>query len=312
MTRLPELERQLFEAAQALQRPRRRWWRIGLLGGGTTVLVAATAAGAINLLLPEGEPVPQAPAQQRVSLPDMDPGTRQLVSLRVPDPEGGLPWGFAVARSKDGQSFCLQAGRVQNNQLGVIGRDETFNNDGRFHRLGVDANQSGDCGGVAPGGDLRLHHDEPPIPASGFTGSFLSPAGGCRENVPDSTMSPETRRRLRDVPKCQASSLRIVRYGLAGRDAAKVEYGGQTLRTDPNESGAYLFVLTPPRKKPTLRITLKDGYVCRFSIAATFPQTSEDASSTSPGTASASDRKQRLARVTKMREAIKRGCPISP
>src|SRR4051794_9017307 len=125
MTRLPELERQLFEAAQALERPRRRWRRIGLLGGGTTLLVAATAAGAMNLVLPDGEPVPQAPTQQRASLPDMDPGTNRLVSLRVADPEGGPPWGFAVARSKDGRTFCLQAGRVQNSQLGVIGRDET-------------------------------------------------------------------------------------------------------------------------------------------------------------------------------------------
>jgi hypothetical protein len=312
MTRLPELERQLFEAAQALERPRRRWWRIGLLGGGTTLLVAATAAGAINLLLPEGEPVPQAPAQQRASLPDMDPGTSRLVSLRVPDPEGGPPWGFAVARSKDGQTFCLQAGRVQNNQLGVIGRDETFNNDGRFHPLGVDANQSSDCGGVAPGGDLRVHHDEPPIPASGFTGSFLSPAGGCRENVPESTMSPETRRQLRDVPKCKLSSLRIVKYGLAGPDAAKVEYGGHTLRPDPDQSGAYLFVLRPTHKKPTLRITLNDGYVCQFNLAAGFPSNPRDPSSGSPDSDSASDRKKRLMQLAKMREAITRGCPLSP
>jgi len=312
MTRLPELERQLFEAARALERPRRRWRRIGLLGGGATLLVAATAAGAVRLLLPEGEPVPQAPAQQRSSLPDMDPGTRRLISLRVPDPEGGPPWGFAVTRSKDGQTFCVQAARVQNNELGVIGRDETFNNDGRFHRLGVDANQGGDCGGVTPDGELRLHHDEPPIPASGFTGSFLSRAGGCRENVPDSTISPETRRRLRDVPKCEAGSLRIVRYGLAGRDVATIEYGGQTLRPDPDESGAYLFVLRPTGEKPTLRITYKDGYVCRSGLAAHFPSTPQGRGSTSQDRTSASERKKRIAQIARLQEAIRRGCPLAP
>src|SRR4051794_38189790 len=108
MTRLPDLERQLFEAARALERPRRRWWRIPLLGGGATLAVAATAFGAVRLLLPEGDPVPKAPPAQRASLPKMDPGTTQLLSLRAPDPEGGLPWGLAIARSRDGHVFCAQ------------------------------------------------------------------------------------------------------------------------------------------------------------------------------------------------------------
>jgi hypothetical protein len=280
MTRLPELERQLFEAARAQERPRRRWWRISLLGTGTTLAVAATAVGAMRLLLPEGEPVPKAPPGQRAGLPDLgsgqpsapaktlanlQPGRSRILSLRAEDPDGGLPWGVAVARSADGNVFCAQTGRVQHGRLGVIGRDGTFDNDGRFHPLSVDANQSGVCGGLSPSGDLRLHHDGPPIPASGFTGSFLSPAGGCREHVanPNASMSPQTRRKLKNVPVCKPSSLRTVKYGFAGRDAVKIQYAGQTMRPDPDQGGAYLFVLKPRRAALTLRITYKDGTVCR-------------------------------------------------
>lgn len=262
MTRLPELERQLLVAARALERPSRRRWRIGLLGTSATLVLAASAVGAAQLLLPEGKPVPQAPPEQRTSLPDMDRGSSQLLSLRVPDPDGGLPWGVAVARSSDGILFCAQTGRVQGDQLGVIGRDGTFDDDGAFHPLSIGANQSGSCGGMRPDGDLRMSSGGPPIPASGFTGSFLSAAGGCRENVPSSTMSPQTRRKLRDVPMCKKRSLRVVRYGFAGRDAVKVEYAGRTVRPHPDESGAYLFVFKPPPERSTLIVTLKDGTVC--------------------------------------------------
>ncbi len=85
--------------------------------------------------------MPKVPPAQRTSLPSMAPGSVQLMSLRAPDPEGGLPWGIAIARSKDGNLFCSQVGRVQGGRLGVIGRDGTFNDDGRFHPLSPGANQ---------------------------------------------------------------------------------------------------------------------------------------------------------------------------
>lgn len=121
MTRLPELERELLRAAQVLEGRRRPWWRISLLGGGATLALAATAYATAQLLLPEGEPVPEAPPAQRASLPQLDPGSSRLTSLRADDPEGGLPWGLAVSRSKDGHVFCAQVGRVQGGKLGVVG-----------------------------------------------------------------------------------------------------------------------------------------------------------------------------------------------
>ncbi|HWK25519.1 MAG TPA: hypothetical protein VNS09_03100 [Solirubrobacter sp.] len=268
MTRLPELEAQLLEAARALDGTRRRWWRIALLGGGTTLALAATAVGAVRLLLPEGDPVPPAP---HASVPKLDRGSTRVLSLRAEDPEGGPPWGLAITRNADGRLYCAQVGRVQAGELGVIGRDGTFNDDGRFHPLSPGANQSGTCGAWPPDGDLRMSTDEPPIPASGFTGGFLSAAGGCRENVPASTIPPQTRRKLRDVPVCQAASLRVVKYGFAGRDAVTIRYAGRTLHADPAQSGAYLFVLRPRKRPLTLTITYKDGTVCRSSYPSRVP-----------------------------------------
>jgi hypothetical protein len=268
VSRLPDLEQQLLEAARALERPRRRWWRIPALGGGIALALTATAIGAMQLLLPEGDPVPPAPRAQRVSIPAMAPGTTRLLSVRAADPEGGPPWGLALARSADGRLFCAQVGRVQDGRLGVIGRDGTFDDDGRFHPLSANSNQSGSCGGVGPRrGELHLGGDGPPIPASGYTGGFDGPAGGCRENVPDNTIPPATLRRLRDVPKCKDSSLRVVKYGLAGPDVVKIEYAGRVLKPDPRESGAYLFVLRPTGRPLTLKLTRSDGSVCE----STFP-----------------------------------------
>jgi hypothetical protein len=265
MTRLPELEQQLFAAALGQQSRRRRWWRISLLGGSATFAIVGVA-GAVSLFLPEGDPVPPA---QHVSVPEMDPGTSRVLSVRAADPAGGLPWGIGVARSQDGHVLCAQVGRVQQERLGVIGRDGTFNNDGKFHPLSIGANQSGVCGGF--GADFRLATDDPPIPSSGFTGSFLSAAGGCREDVPASTMSPAIRRRLKNVPVCDADSLRLVKYGFAGRNAVKVRYAGHTLRANPEEYGAYLFVLRPKAKRPTLVITYKDGTTCRMTVGRPCP-----------------------------------------
>lgn len=78
-------------------------------------------------------------------------------------------------------------------------------------------------------------------------------------------MSPQTRRKLRDVPVCRASSLRVVKYGFAGRRAVEVEYGGRRIKVSPDESGAYLFVLKPRKDKLTLTIKYDDGTICRSS-----------------------------------------------
>jgi hypothetical protein len=104
---------------------------------------------------------------------------------------------------------------------------------------------------------------DPPVAASGYTGSFSSAVGGCRERVPASSMSRQTRRRLRHVPVCAAASLRTLRYGLAGREATKVVVtaGRRRLVQTPGPGGAYLFVL-PATSRLSLKVTYRDGTVC--------------------------------------------------
>jgi hypothetical protein len=62
----------------------------------------------------------------------------RLLPLRAADPAGGLPWGMRVIRTTRGL-VCVQIGRVYDNQLGQLGVDGAFHNDGRFHPLPTDA-----------------------------------------------------------------------------------------------------------------------------------------------------------------------------
>ena len=63
------------------------------------------------------------------------PGQSKLLPLRVPDPYGGLPWGMRVVHTTRGL-VCVQIGRLQNGQLGELGVDGAYNNDGAFHPVG--------------------------------------------------------------------------------------------------------------------------------------------------------------------------------
>ena len=54
--------------------------------------------------------------------------------MRTPDPAGGLPWGMRVTTTTRGLG-CLEAAREQNHQLGVVGQDNAFHDDGLFHPL---------------------------------------------------------------------------------------------------------------------------------------------------------------------------------
>ncbi len=65
-------------------------------------------------------------------------GGERLLPLRAPDPAGGLPWGMRIIHTTRGL-ICVQLGRVYDNQLGQLGVDGAFHNDGRFHPLPIDA-----------------------------------------------------------------------------------------------------------------------------------------------------------------------------
>jgi hypothetical protein len=128
-----------LELARALERqavrnrPSRRLVAVAVAGA----LVAGGGAAAAAGLLPTGSPV-RGPSRAEVP-PAMTPlpGSARIASLRVDDPYGGGPWGVRLVQTQSGRR-CVAAGRVQDAQLGAIGKD------GRFHALPLRG--TGTCG----------------------------------------------------------------------------------------------------------------------------------------------------------------------
>jgi hypothetical protein len=273
MTRLPTLEHALRDAAQRVHDgvpadvvpPRRRFWRtplgvvVVLAGlGGTGVAVAATG------LLDRGEPVPESARPFAVGLASIAPGSTRVMHVRAPDPDGGPPWGLRVFRTRHGLA-CQQFGRVQGGEVGVIGRDGAFANDGRFHENPPDREQGGTCGGLRGGGQLYGSGLMSGIPASGYSGRPGGTVGGCVERVDPSTQSPQTRRRLRGLPVCGRGAGRTLLYGFAGSEVRTVELVGgdrPTVTPGADDSGAWLFVLRSGESWTSVRLRYRNGYVC--------------------------------------------------
>src|SRR5688572_10687577 len=107
-----------------------------LLGGG------AVAAG----ILLSGEPVPEPTPRPT---PGSGTGIARpdgvgLLPVTERDPDGGPPWGMRLVRTTRGL-VCLQVGRRSGGQLGLLGRDGAFGNDGRFHPISARAPDPSDC-----------------------------------------------------------------------------------------------------------------------------------------------------------------------
>jgi hypothetical protein len=121
--------------------PRRRasvQVRVALVALALVLATAAITLAATGVIL-TGSPVgtaraPVATAGEGVPVV----GGARLLPLRAPDPAGGLPWGMRVIHTTRGL-ICVQLGRVYDNQLGELGVDGAFHDDGRFHPLPPDA-----------------------------------------------------------------------------------------------------------------------------------------------------------------------------
>ncbi|HEY5288059.1 MAG TPA: hypothetical protein VIJ50_13235 [Solirubrobacteraceae bacterium] len=119
------------------ERLRLRRLRLPLIAFGC-LLASATIALAASGVILSGAPVrPEGRLNPNVGEGVPAAGASKLLGLRVPDPEGGLPWGMRVVRTTRGE-VCLQIGRVENGQLGELGIDGVFHDDGRFHPLPAD------------------------------------------------------------------------------------------------------------------------------------------------------------------------------
>jgi hypothetical protein len=209
-----------------VRRGRARWRHLRplvlvfvLVAGGTAAALAAT-----GVILP-GSPVrPSGPvvATAGVGIPVV--GGSRLLGLRVGDPAGGLPWGMRIVHTTRSE-VCVQVGRVDHGQLGQLGIDGAFGNDGRFHPLPPDvlptAVQGGDGSSFetcAPPGDTSSDF------SVGLEASAAStpPAG---EGV--------------------AAGRRVLSFGLLGPHATSITYrSGSQTHTEPVLAGlgAYLIV----------------------------------------------------------------------
>jgi hypothetical protein len=225
---LDRLEHQLVTVAASpavTARPRvRNARRLTPLAAAAVALLAggAVALGASGLLT--GSPVkPTGPLNPTVGAGLPARGGSRLLALRAVDPAGGPAWGVRIVDTTRGL-VCLQVGRVQNGQLGELGIDGAFHNDGRFHPMPADVLPQSDDFGSNPACVL---------PNQTFTSTLF--------DFDRDAVAPNGRPVL-------ARDQREIAFGLLGPHALSVTYatahGPHTERVDPI-TGAYLFVERP-------------------------------------------------------------------
>jgi hypothetical protein len=244
MSILGQLERDLQDAAARLvagtennhaassssfrtDTPRRRRWRLALIAV-CVLLASTTIALAASGVILSGSPVkPEGPLNPGVGEGIPKPGSARLLELRVADPDGGPPWGMRVVATTRGL-ICLQVGRVENGELGELGIEGAFHNDGRFHPLPADVLPQDATSGIAANESCHLAGQE-----------FAGELGGIDRSAAGSEQ-------VRTQPR---RDLREISYGQLGQQAVSVTYhveGGQ--RTSPVAPGigAYLIVQRMP------------------------------------------------------------------
>jgi hypothetical protein len=119
-------------AAGHVRRSRWRPSRFLAVGFAGLAVTGAAAYGATQLI-GVGAPAPHA-----TNPPVLRADSRTLLlGLRVPDPAGGPPWavrlGVSGSLTRGSSGVEVQVGRVHDDQLGFVGEDNAFHNDGLFH-----------------------------------------------------------------------------------------------------------------------------------------------------------------------------------
>src|SRR3984957_19643495 len=246
MSILGQLERDLREAANRRHvsgaeagvgrtharlgvRARMRGLRLPLIVFGC-LLASATIALAAGGVILTGAPVsPEEKLDPNVGEGVPARGASQLLALRVPAPEGGLPWGMRVVHTTRGE-VCVQIGRVENGQLGELGIDGVFHDDGRFHPIPAD---------VLPGTIRVSVKDDDSIPTVSceLAGQVVT---GDHRGVDRSAGGADGHERV--SPRRQ---LRDIYFGMLGAPAVSVSFrAGKVLRTVAVQRplGAYLIV----------------------------------------------------------------------
>jgi hypothetical protein len=259
------------------RRPRTEWWRrvpllapLVALALGTAVALAAT--GVIGFGAPERAPgtPPSRPSSPRSGYGTVRPGSSRLLAVRAADPAGGLPWGMRVAETTRGLG-CIAVGRVLDGELGTLGIDGAFANDGRFHPRPAELTDGpAGCAPMDARGELFISVSESEVPRSASVYRRCYPPGMTFGARPSEL--------------CPAQDERNIYYGLLGPQATGITYAydGKTHTVTPQgPQGAYLIVLPAvggddfngvtssllPTNSPVTQISYRDGLVCHFSLS---------------------------------------------
>ncbi len=223
------VERELRGAMRQGRVRRRRGGRRLAVGLVLCVLMGGSALAATGVI-PIGSPV-KVPAGLNPGAGSgvPAPGGSVLLGLSVDDPQGGPPWGLRVVRTTRGL-VCLQVARLEGGELGELGVDGAFHDDGRFHPLPTAAlpDAGGELGHAFSeiGSDSYCH-----LPSETFLGDSI---GTERSAAGPADTSRRPRAQLRDLY-----------FGLLGPQAVSVSWAeGSTRHTEPVVPGvgAFLFV----------------------------------------------------------------------
>ena len=191
--------------------------RLAAAAALAAALLVLTLAGAFD---GGGARPPSSAASGSADAPSVS--SVRLLALRVADPQGGPPWGMRLLSTTRGL-LCAQVGRVAHGQLGELGVDGAFHDDGRFHALA--AGQLPEVGGqgIAADGDCVA-------PKETFAGEI----DGLDRNALSNPMAG-----------LALSQRREISFGLLGPHALAISYrsGSRTLRRRVLAGlGAYLIV----------------------------------------------------------------------
>ncbi|MGO9557920.1 MAG: hypothetical protein ACLPYW_02375 [Acidimicrobiales bacterium] len=206
----------------------KRAWRSHRLNAVVIAAVLLLAGGAIAIAaagLLTGSPVKREgpPLEANTALGIPAAGGSRLLSLRAIDPEGGPPWGMRLVHTTRGE-LCLQVGRVQGEQLGELGIDGSFHDDGRFHPISP---------AILP--SYSEDADTTCILAGQTTSSSFQDQ--------ERSAAPINQELLKVEP--QERHLRSISFGLLGPHALSITYRTKTglqTRSVSEGTGAYLII----------------------------------------------------------------------
>jgi hypothetical protein len=187
-----------------------------VLGGGAIAVAATGLLNGTPVRDPAGIPTPSSGSGVPVA-----GGGSQLAAITA-DPEGGLPWAIQLVHTTRGE-LCVQIGRVHDGQIGQLGIDGAFHDDGRFHPLAPDVLPEYG-GGYA---DISCA-----LPGETIMGSQPTQDRNAEWMVGQRLAKP-------------ARDLRAISFGVLGPHAVSVTYhtstGTHTVPVSPG-TGAYMIV----------------------------------------------------------------------